>query len=310
MKTVRVAVNAMATRFEFVLLGEDETLLQAAGEEALREITSLEKRLSYYSDTSELTRINRRAAYEPISLAPDLFSLLREAERFVKKTGGAFDPAIGPLLRCWGFVESSGSVPDDTALETATAISGFHHVHLDKHSNSVRFDHEGVEIDLGAIGKGYALDEAARIVKGHGITNALLHGGTSTVVGIGTSYDGKPWRIGIQDGDAVLGTIELENSSLSISARSGKFFTSGERSYTHILDPRTGHPTSEAAVSAIVSCTATRSDALSTAALVLGSAALELHDSETGVGVWRTADPSSVLVFDGLPAFDRNLSWS
>ncbi len=298
----------MATRFELVLLGEDEVRLRAAGEEALREISSLETRLSYYSDASELTRVNHRAAFEPIRLAPDLFALLGEAERFVKKTGGAFDPAIGPLMRCWGFVEGTGSIPDQARLAVARAISGFHHVALDEKSMSVRFDTEGVEIDLGGIAKGYALDETARIIKEHGITNALLHGGTSTVFGIGNSYDGPPWRIGVQDGDTVLGTIELQDCALSVSAASGKYFTHGERTYSHVLDPRTGQTVSKAAVSAVVSSTATKCDALSTAALVLGGNAGELHDAETGVGVWATVDPYSVLFLEGLPAFDRNLS--
>ncbi|GMQ81374.1 MAG: FAD:protein FMN transferase [Rhodothermia bacterium] len=298
----------MATRFELVLLGEDEVRLRAAGEEALREISSLERRLSYYSDASELTRVNHGAALEPIRLAPDLFALLGEAERFVKKTNGAFDPVIGPLMRCWGFVEETGSVPDQARLAAARAISGFHHVDLDDKSMCVRFDREGVEIDLGGVAKGYALDEAARIVREHGIKSALLHGGTSTVVGIGNSYSGAPWRIGIQDGDTVLGTIELRDCALSVSAPSGKYFTYGERTYSHILDPRTGRPASEAAVSAVVSRTATKCDALSTAALVLGAKASQFHDAKTGIGVWAKADPYTVLFLEGLPAFDRNLN--
>ncbi len=308
METVRLAISAMKTRFEIVLVGEDESCLRASGEEALREITALELRLSYYSDKSELSRINRRAAFEPISLAPDLFGLLRDAKRFVKISSGAFDPAIGPLMRCWGFVGGGGSVPDPDQLVAMRAISGFEHVALDEKSMCIRFQKEGLEIDLGGIAKGYALDQVASILKEHGISNALLHGGTSTVVGIGNSYDGTPWRIGIQDGDTILGTVELRDCALSVSAPSGKYFTHGERTYSHVLDPRTGEPVSGTAISAVVSRTATKCDALSTAALVLGRDAGQIHDPETGVGVWANADPYSVLFLEGLPAFQRNQS--
>ncbi len=306
MQTVRLALDAMATRFEIVLLGEDDTRLRAAGEEALREIEALDRRLSFYAASSELSDINRRAANESVVLAPDVFELIKLSLQLSESTGGAFDPTVGPLMRTWGFYRGKGSLPSKEAIATARKITGAHHVHLEESKRSVRFDTPGIEIDLGGIAKGYALDEAAAILRTHGVENSLLHGGTSTVIGIGHSYNDLAWRVGISDQELILGTVELTNLTMSVSAVSGKAFTRQETVYGHVIDPRSGWPTSGTAVAAVVSPRATVSDALSTAALVLGPEASSLLNKNTGIAVWSESRIDA-LIFEGeLPAFSKN----
>jgi thiamine biosynthesis lipoprotein len=300
---VRLALEAMATRFELVLLGRSANPLRAAGEEALREIRSIEKRFSFYDPGSEITALNRRAAREPVVLAPDLFDLLSRAFAFSDLTDGAFDPTVGPLIRCWGFYRGSGTLPDDESLESARAIAGRRHVHLDPDAGTVSFDADGVEIDLGGIGKGYAIDEAIRILRERGVEHALLHGGTSTVASIGSGYDGAPWRIAVEGGESLLGTLELTDRSLSVSAPTGKSFTHEGRIMGHVIDPRLGAPATAAAVAAVESESATESDALSTAALVLGPRAGRLASDERGVAVWLTPDPGGLSFCAGLSDF-------
>ena len=262
----------MATRFEIVLHGTDPMSLRAAGEEALDEIDRLEAQLSLYQPGSEVARLNREASQRPVRITPALFQLLVRAREFSNETGGAFDITIAPLVRCWGFMNGTGAMPEASAVEEAKAKIGMHLIELNPDDFTVRFLREGVMIDLGAIGKGYAIDRAADVLRETGVTSALVHGGTSTAYAIGRQPDGSPWRVAVtpptnEPGARPLTVIELEDESLSVSAVWGRSFRAGEKTYGHIIDPRTGFPTDAALLTAVVLPGATESDALSTGLL-------------------------------------------
>jgi FAD:protein FMN transferase len=163
MPPVILALHAMATRFELVLHGDNATRLCAAGEAALREVERLEAQLSLYRPTSEIARVNALAAREPVRVSPSVFRLLQHARQLQAESGGAFDITVAPLVRCWGFMHGTGRVPEPAEIEEARSCCGMTHVILDEQNYSVRFDREGVMIDLGAIGKGHAIDCAAEI---------------------------------------------------------------------------------------------------------------------------------------------------
>jgi thiamine biosynthesis lipoprotein len=283
METVAVALDAMATRFEIVLHGRNPVAMRAAGEEALAEITRLEARLSLYRPDSEIARVNARAAREPVRVTPEVFALLQHAARLSTETGGAFDITIAPLMRCWGFLGDSGRLPSPEALAAARACVGMELVEYKPRDFSLRFVREGVMLDLGAIGKGYAIEQAAELLREAGITSALIHGGTSTAYAIGHPPEAAAWSVGIdrptEAGDAnsktLLATVELRDESLSVSAVWGKSFQAGGKILGHVLDPRTGHPTDAAVLAAVVAPSATESDALSTALLTVGPAGHE-----------------------------------
>ena len=169
-------------------------------------------------------------------------------------------------------------------------------IELDHEQITVRFRREGVMLDLGSIGKGYALERAADLLRDAGITSAVLHGGTSTVCAIGAPPGQPAWRIGIEDpritsdaestlriGDDathaaprhLLATVPLKNESLSVSAVWGKSFEVAGKTYGHVIDPRTGWPVNDAVLAAVVLPSATESDAFSTALLTLGRSGLE-----------------------------------
>lgn len=311
MPLVTLARHAMNTRFEIVLHGLDPVRLRAAAEEALGEIERLEDRLSFFRPSSEIARINRRAAFEPVRVTPEIFALLQLAQRLHRETGGAFDITIAPLLRCWGFRAGTGAIPTPEALAEARAQVGMDFVALDERTFTVRFTRPGMQIDLGGIGKGFAIDEAVEILREAGVPNALLHGGTSTAFAFGRNLDGQPWKIGVpcpaeewnqpfpassdtppepgrifHHGDSsdapanthrekLLAAVSLENSSLSLSAVWGRFFREGRRVFGHVIDPRTGEPVTGAVLAAVVSPSATETDALSTALLTLGAGGLD-----------------------------------
>src|ERR1041384_7870977 len=155
----------MNTRFEIALWGGDEWRLRAVAEEALQEIRLLEQQLSFYRDDSDVREINARAAHEAVPVDGRLFSLLRRARELNAETDGAFDITIAPMLRAWGFTGESGKTPTEEEIEAARSVTGMGLVELDESSLTVRFLREGVMIDLGAIGKGYAVEAAADIVQ-------------------------------------------------------------------------------------------------------------------------------------------------
>ena len=277
MHTVTLARHAMATRFELVLHGEDATALRAAGEEALDEIDRLENQLSLYRPGSEIAQLNARAAREPVRVTPPVFALLQQAKNISEETGGAFDITIAPLVRCWGFMGGNGRMPMPDEVATARAKTGMQQVLLDSQNCTVQFAREGVMLDLGAIGKGYAVGQAAEILRETGITSALIHGGTSTVYAIGHPPDGESWNVAIETPpgmtvapDTWPGAIPLRDEAMSVSAVWGRFFEKDGRMVGHVIDPRSGQPVNRALLTMVVLGSATETDAFSTALMVLG----------------------------------------
>lgn len=274
METVTLARNAMATRFELVLHGEDKRRLQGAGEEALAEVESIEAQLSIFIPSSELSRVNAMAAHEPVRVTPSVFHLLEQARQLHVESGGAFDIAVAPLLRAWGFLGGSGAWPSPQDVAQAREISGMSHVILNAAAQTVQFDRDGVMLDLGAIGKGYAIDKAAEILRDAGITSALLHGGSSTVYGIGAPPEADAWKVAIDSPPGAkpwIATVPLRDEALSVSAVWGKSFRHEGKTLGHVLDPRTGGPAAAAVLAAVATPSATETDALSTALLVRGA---------------------------------------
>lgn len=283
--TVAVARAAMNTRFEILLQGDDPVSLRAAGEEALDEIERLEAQLSLFRPTSEIARINRDASLGPVRVSPNVFRLLAQAAALSAATGGAFDPSIGPLVACWGFHGRAGRVPDPAAIAAARERVGMSAVELDPTAFTVRFARPGMTIDLGAIGKGHAIDVAIATLCEAGIRAAFLHGGTSSSAGMGHPPDAPGWKAAIPDprpsmpnaegaarSAALLAAIDLNDTALGVSGVFSKSFTQGTRAYGHVIDPRAGEPVQRALLAAVSVPSAAEADALSTALLTLGPA--------------------------------------
>ncbi|SVB62320.1 uncharacterized protein METZ01_LOCUS215174, partial [marine metagenome] len=172
--TLTVAAEAMATRFEVAIHGAAEATLRAAAEEALGEIVRLESMLSLFQPTSEIAHINERAAHEPVPVSPELLTLLLRCRSLHSETDGAFDITIAPLMRCWRFMNDTGAVPSDDAIAAALTCTGMQHVRLDEKNCTVSLEKEGVMLDLGSIGKGYALEQAAALLEENEFENFLI----------------------------------------------------------------------------------------------------------------------------------------
>lgn len=290
----------MATTFEIVLIGDDRDFLSAAGNEALDEVERLEEQLSVYVPTSEVLWLNERAAFEPVRVEPRLFDLLQCATRIGAETQGAFDVTAGPLVKAWGFYRQQGVVPSAETIAQTLEHVGMRHVILDEGDSTVRFDCGGVEINLGSIGKGYAVDRAAAVLRNLGVEAALIHGGYSTIYALGAPPDSDGWIIGVRhplDEEQHISTVTLRDQALSTSGSYEQFFEVDGKRYSHILDPRTGIPAQGMLSSTVIASSATESDALSTAFFVLG---------EEGARAYCAKHPtvSAVLVPETLAGED------
>jgi thiamine biosynthesis lipoprotein len=270
---LRVTREAMGTEFQIVLSGDDERELERAANYALDEVKRLDGQMSLYDPQSELSWVNAHAAEGPVRVEPGLFRVLERAREVNEQTDGAFDVTVAPLMKCWRLFRGRGAIPPQGEIERALEGVGMSHVRLDARERTVGFDRPSVTIDLGGIAKGYAVDRAAQLLRESGIERALLHGGWSTVYALGSTPEGKPWRVGIRhprDAERRLCTVDLVDAALSTSGSYEKSFEVGGVVYSHIMDPRTGWPAQGMLSASAVTRAGFESDALSTAFFVMG----------------------------------------
>ncbi len=270
---IRFARRAMAATFEVILpFGTAASSSHAAA--ALDTIDRLEGQLSAYQQESEVCRLNRLAALAPVQVAENLFQLLARAEGLHRATTGAFDIAVGALIKAWGFFHRQGRVPGPEELAAALACSGQQHMVLEADRRQVHFLRPGLEINLGGIGKGYALDRAMSILRAHQVANAMIHGGHSSIVARGHEPGGRRgWAVGIRHPLAQgrsLGVWHLRDQALGTSAATFQHLQYNGRRLGHIIDPRSGWPAEGLLGSTVAAATATEADALATAFFVLG----------------------------------------
>lgn len=226
-----------------------------------------------YSDT-ELLRVNARAGAGAVSVSADTFAVVREALGFSELSGGAFDVTVYPLVRLWGIGTEAAAVPDAERLSAALELVGYRAVQMDQDDVSISLPQPGMGVDVGGIAKGYAADEAARILREAGIESALLDFG-GNILTVGHKPDGSLWRIGIQVPDAsrreFLGIATVAEQSIVTSGTYERFFEQDGVRYHHILDTHTGYPVQNGLTSVTIITTASmEADALSTAVFALG----------------------------------------
>jgi thiamine biosynthesis lipoprotein len=267
------ARRLMWTKFEIVAYGPDRARLAEAAEAAFEEIDRLDRQMSHYSETSELTFINRNAARSAVIVEKELFDLISLSVDYSRVTGGAFDITVGPLMKTWGFFKGEGRVPEPGELKSAMARTGYKRVTLDARARAVSFDREGVELDLGGIAKGYAVDKAAEILRESGVRSALITSGTSSICAIGSPPGEAGWRVEVADPEDrahTVASLEIKDESISTSGCREKTFEEGGKSYCHIMDPRTGRPVEGMLSATIITRRGVEAEALSKAVMVMG----------------------------------------
>ena len=238
--------EAMGSTFAVIAYGSDPALLESAAGAAFDEAERLDRMLSNYLPASEWSEVNRSAVLRPFRLSTELFQLLSDCMKYSRQSEGAFDITVGPLMKVWGFYRGEGGLPHTSDIRDALARIGYRHVHLNPQAQTIQFDRQGIELDPGGIGKGYAVDRMVGVLKSKGVDIALVSAAGSSIYGLGAPPDDpRGWRVTIRaPGNARQTPVEvfLKNMSLSTSGSYEKFFRVGGRRYSHIMDPRTGYP--------------------------------------------------------------------
>jgi thiamine biosynthesis lipoprotein len=264
---------SMACTYSIIAYGREGQEIKQIVREALDEVDRIDRLMSHYKKDSPLSEINRKASKGPVRVEPELFDFISECIKYSRESDGAFDITVGPLMKAWGFFRDEGRLPSDSELSKARLKTGYRHIILNEKERTVRFDRDGVELDLGGIAKGYAVDRAVRLLKSRGIERALVSAGGSTIYGLGSPPDSPGWEIQIQDPidhRKTAATISLNNRALSVSGSYEKFFEVDGVRYSHIMDPRTGMPVQDILSVAVITETGTAGDALDNVFYVLG----------------------------------------
>jgi thiamine biosynthesis lipoprotein len=264
---------SMACNYQIVAYGNDPQLLRKVVDRALDEVDRIDRLMSHYKPDSPLSRLNRQAAQEPMKVEPELFDFIAECLRYGSVSQGAFDITVGPLMKAWGFFRGEGRMPSEQELSAARRSIGYQHVILNPQEQTIHFARPGVELDLGGIAKGYAVDRAVDVLRRGGISRALVSAGGSTIYGLGAPPDEAGWEVKIQNPvapDKTALTVRLKDEALSVSGSYEKFFELGGRRYSHIMDPRTGRPVEGVLSVAVITDTGTAGDALDNVFYVQG----------------------------------------
>ncbi len=265
--TFRMTTRAMACEFAVILNQEGREFADAASL-ALERVHALEQVMTVYADDSPLSAANREGTLSPVP--DDLTRVLTAALDLYRETGGRFDPTTGPLIALWRACREEARVPSQSEIEAALEVTGADKVSLTE--AELRLDRD-VQLNLGAIGKGFALDEAAVVLQEHGAGDFLLHGGRSSILATGRHSGHDGWPVGI--GNPIftkqrLGVIELRDEALGTSGSNIQYFRHAGQRYGHILDPQTGWPSTGVASVTVLAPQGTAADALSTAFFVGG----------------------------------------
>jgi thiamine biosynthesis lipoprotein len=255
--------NAMATVFEIIIVHKDARYAQQAAYAAFDELDKLERQLSRFVENSDISRINNLPANQPLVLGLAAFECLRLSASLYDQTGGAFDVTIGSLMNCWLGEDKTLRSPSEEQLDYAKQHTGLNLIKLDETEHTVQLLTSPIQIDLGGIGKGYAVDQMAKLLSDWSIDIALINGGCSSVLAIGSPSGTKGWHLTLSNPanhEQILADLYLHNRAVS---------GSGLQKGPHIIDPRTARPVEGKRAAWACAPAAATADGLSTAFMVM-----------------------------------------
>ncbi|MDH3582009.1 MAG: FAD:protein FMN transferase [Hyphomicrobiales bacterium] len=292
-------------------LGVDRSALQAGVESIL---DGVNEAMSTYRSHSELSRINDSMSTTWTPVSTDIETVLEEALRVSRLSGGAFDPTVGPLVSFWGFGPERGGLPEqpERNVDRIAERVSYRQVHLRHSPPAMRKDRDGVQIDLFGVAKGFALDKVGTYLREAGFHNFLFEIG-GEILAAGRNRRGEPWRVGIEKpvvGEiAIQRVVGLEDTAIATSGNYRIFAERAGQRYSHLIDPRTGKPVTHRLASvSVIDPSTMRADALSTALMVLGPQAGPLLAKEEGIATLSIIRTGAGFREIASPAFARYLT--
>jgi len=260
----------MGSPFVLTFYAANDVLAKKAADSTFKRIQQLNDSLSDYRDGSEINKLSASSGSGRwISVSKDLFNILYIAQDFSKKTGGSFDVTLGPVVQVWRRAVRKGYLPEKNEIGSAMQKTGYSKIKLNRKAQSVLLTQKGMRLDIGGLGKGFAADEAIKVMKSFGITSALIDAGGKLAITDPPPFS-KGWKIKISSGSDSLGTIELANVGVATSGPTYRYLEFEGKKYSHIVDPKTGIGLQYHVRTTVISPNATDADVLATAFSVTG----------------------------------------
>lgn len=273
-------------------------------DEVFQRLRAIEDRMSANKDGTEVASVNAAAGGRPVRVSQDTFYVISKAIEYARLSQGGFDISVGPLVKLWNIGTDQARVPSKAEIAAALPLVDYRNVELDAANSTVRLALPGMRLDLGAIAKGYAADETAKILAKHNVKSAVVDLGGNVLV-FGAKKDGSPWRVGVQDPRSDRGTyLGIVTGGAMTVVTSGiyeRFFVEQGKHYHHILNTKTGYPVENGLVSvSIIATSSIDADALSTSLFALGlTKGMEAAKTLPGVHVIFIDDKNKVYLSPG-----------
>jgi FAD:protein FMN transferase len=242
-RTVQKTETIMGTQVSITVVASDRDQGKAAIEAGMAEVRRFDEMMSLYKDSSEITKINLAAGKRPVRVSPEMIEVVELAAEISRRSGGVFDVTIGPLVVLWQMRLKEGKVPTDDEIAGVRRLVNFRNIVIDKKASTLFLKNRGMIMDLGGM-KGYIADQVAGLLKRRGVRNALI-ALAGDIWALGHREDGKPWKIGVQhprEKDKTLAILELSDRYICTSGDYERFVIKEKKRYHHIIDPRTGKP--------------------------------------------------------------------
>ena len=298
--TVQRTLKLMGTRFEITVVAPNEEIGYININEAVSEIKRIEKMISSWDKESETSKINKNAGIEPVVVSPELFGLIERSIKISEITDGAFDISYASMDNIWKFDGSMDKIPSENEVKESVAKVGYENIVLDSKNSTVFLSKPGMRIGFGGIGKGYAADKAKELLVSKQVKGGIINA-SGDLTTWGTKSTGEKWLVGIANPlskDKVFSWLPVVESSVATSGNYEKFIMWNNTKYSHIIDPRTGYPTSGVNSVTIFAKQAELCDALATAVFILGR--------DTGIHLINQIDGVEVVVVDAENKLHRS----
>ncbi len=290
--TVQRTLKLMGTRFEITVVAPNEEIGYINIDEAVSEIERIEKMISSWDENSETSKINQNAGIAPVKVSPELFGLIERSIKISEITDGAFDISYASMDNIWKFDGSMDKVPSEEQIKESVEKVGYENIVLNSRERTVYLNKPGMRIGFGAIGKGYAADKAKELLLSKQVKGGIINA-SGDLTTWGTKSTGEKWLVGIANPlskDKVFSWLPVVESSVATSGNYEKYIVMNGKKYSHIIDPRTGYPTSGIHSVSIFAKQAELCDALATAVFIMGR--------DTGIHMINQIDGVEVVVVD------------
>lgn len=295
---------AMDTTVDITIHGRKEDVAKRDVAASIELINNIESVTSRFKSGSDVMRINSSAGTAPVKVEPETIEIIERADNMSRQLEGVFDLTIAPVANLWGFYDKNFHVPDSTEIANVLSLVDYGQIAMDKTNSTVMLLKPGMEIDLGGVAKGYAVEQVCDLLRDRGVNSALVNFG-GAVGAVGKRSDGKPWVIGIKDprgsaGD-IIGDLELTDGYVSSSGDYERYFEENGKRYFHIFNPKTGLNPDTIMAATVAGDTSLEADVMSTAIIVIGvEKSLEILQNTVGFDAVIVDSEGNVIVSPGM----------